>query len=264
MKNLRLAALAGLAALLAACASKPALGPAVVPTATVSASNFSDAKPHDWGGRAPKTYPVHGVDIARFQTSVDWQTARANGVNFAFIKATEGGDRVDPMFADHWRGAGQAGVARGAYHFYYFCRPAAEQAAWYIRNVPRSTGALPPVLDMEWNPFSPTCTLRPAPEVVRREAAIFMNILAEHYGQAPILYTTIDFYEQNQMWRLSGNDFWLRSVAAHPDDRYDGQEWTFWQYTGTGVAPGIAGRVDINVFNGGAGAWANWLARRVQ
>ncbi len=244
---------------LAACGGGPQLS-APVPAGVVTAPNFSDARPHPWDGRRPESYPVHGIDISRFQTRIDWPQARANGVNFAFIKATEGGDLFDPAFRDHWLGAARAGVQRGAYHFWYHCRPAAEQARWFIKHVPK--GGLPPVLDMEWTPFSPTCTIRKPAREIRAEAAEYMNLIAAHYGQQPILYTTVDFYRENEMWRLSGNEFWLRAVTAHPAERYEGQAWTFWQYTGTGLIPGISGAVDINVFNGSAATWAAWLARR--
>jgi lysozyme len=249
---------------LAACGSRapePARDRQVV---SVTSSNFTDADPIDWQGRAPESYPVHGIDLSRYQTAVDWPTARANGVNFAFVKATEGGDQVDPMFKVHWRGAGAAGVRRGAYHFFYHCRPAAEQARWYIRHVPRTKGALPPVLDMEWTPTSPTCTIRRDGETIRAEARVFIAAVTAHYGQRPILYTSVDFFEDNEMWRVAGAEFWLRSVAAHPRDVYDGQHWSFWQYTSTGKVPGIAGRVDINVFAGSQAAWGDWLAARVQ
>jgi lysozyme len=247
---------------LSACGGGRQSGP--IPAGEVTRPNFGDAKQHDWDGRAPLDYPVHGVDISRFQTQVDWQEARANGVSFAFIKATEGGDLADPSFKDHWRGAARAGVARGAYHFWYHCRPASEQARWFFKHVPRTAGALPPVLDMEWTPFSPTCTIRKPAAEIRANAAEFMNMLAAHYGQRPILYTTVDFYRENEMWRLSGMEFWLRSVTAHPAERYEGQAWTFWQYTGTGLVPGFTGKTDINVFNGSAAAWQQWLAARAQ
>ncbi|MBL9053394.1 MAG: glycoside hydrolase, partial [Tabrizicola sp.] len=149
-----------LALSLAACSGPRKDTAAPVPEVTVTSSNFTDSDPTDWPGKSPDRYPVHGIDLSRFQTSVDWATARANGVNFAYIKATEGGDLFDPMFKDHWRGAAVAGVKRGAYHFFYHCRPAAEQARWFIKHVPRTNGALPPVLDMEWTPTSPTCTIR--------------------------------------------------------------------------------------------------------
>jgi lysozyme len=249
--------------MLAACGTQRAPDrQGVGDTVTVTSSNFTDADPTNWTGRAPDRYPVHGIDLSRFQTSVDWPAARANGVNFAFIKATEGGDLLDPMFKDHWRGAGAAGVRRGAYHFFYHCRPAAEQARWFIKHVPKAPGALPPVLDMEWTPTSPTCTIRRDGDTIRAEARIFIAALTAHYGQRPIIYTTVDFYEDNEMWRVRGAEFWLRSVAAHPNDRYEGQNWSFWQYTSTGEVPGIAGKVDINVFAGSKAAWGDWLAQR--
>ena len=232
------------------------------PAAAITAPNFTDADPHSWQARAPQTYPVHGIDLSRFQTSVDWATARANGVNFAFIKATEGADRVDPMFADHWRGAGNAGIPRGAYHFFYHCGPAADQARWFIANVPRTRGALPPVLDMEWTPTSPTCRIRRDGATLRAEAAVFLDALQAHYGQRPIVYTSIDFYQDAELWKLGGTEFWLRSVAAHPSDLYGGQAWTFWQYTSSGRVPGIAGPVDINTFAGSKQAWTQWLLAR--
>ena len=98
----------------------------------------------------------------------------------AIIKATEGGDRVDEMFASHWRGAARAGVRRGAYHFFYHCRAPEEQAAWFFRHVPRRSGDLPPVIDMEWTPTSPTCTLRRDGATIRAEARIFMDIVERH------------------------------------------------------------------------------------
>jgi lysozyme len=229
---------------------------------SVTSSNFSDSDPTDWPGRSPDRYPVHGIDLSRFQTQVDWPTARTNGVNFAFIKATEGGDMVDPMFESHWHGAGAAGVRRGAYHFFYHCRPAAEQARWFIRHVPRERGALPPVLDLEWTPFSPTCTIRRDGATIREEARVFLDILERHYGQRPMIYTTVDFFQDTELWRLQGVEFWLRAVADHPHGVYDGKAWTFWQYTSTGIVPGIAGRVDINVFAGSKRAWADWLGGR--
>jgi len=226
------------------------------------APRFGDADPHAWGHVAPQHYPVHGIDVSKWQGAIDWAQVRASGVAFAFIKATEGGDVADERFAENWAAARAAGVPRGAYHFYYFCRPAAEQARWFAAHVPRDRGALPPVLDMEWNHLSRTCPHRPAPETVRAEMLAYKRAIAVHYGRWPIVYTTVDFYRDNELWRVEGTEFWLRSVAGHPSEVYPGQDWTFWQYTGTGVVPGIGGAADINVFGGTRGQWAQWLSRR--
>ena len=188
-------AIAGLAVFAVACTSAnyDLAGLAPQPGGRTSAPaqgpRFGDRDPHEWTGRAPWTYAVHGVDVAKYQNDIDWRALRQGGISFAFIKATEGGDRVDERFHQNWREAKAAGVPRGAYHFYYFCRPAHEQAAWFIRNVPRDPDALPPVLDMEWNPFSPTCRLRPPAAAVQAEMRTFLRIVERHYGRKPIIYT---------------------------------------------------------------------------
>jgi lysozyme len=224
-----------------------------------TARPFGDYAPVDFGPRGPQSYPVHGIDVARFQNEIDWRRVAASGVAFAFLKATEGGDLKDPQFDRNWQLAARHGIPRGAYHFYYFCTPPEVQAQWFIRHVPRRGRALPPVLDLEWNPFSPTCTLRPPGAEVRRQAEIFLDIVARHYGQRPILYTTPEVYAQTGIGRVQA-EFWLRSVAKPPDQVYPGQPWVFWQYTGTGVVPGVEGGVDLNVFRGSEGAWRRWLA----
>jgi len=237
--------------------------PSSAPSATsIYPPNFGDADPVDFSFRKPAHYPVHGIDAARFQKSSDWKIARANGVNFAWIKATEGGDLRDPMFHQHWRGARHAGIPTGAYHFYYFCTDAEVQARWFIQNVHKHKGMLPPVLDMEWNPFSPTCSKRPPAKVVRREARIFIAAIQAHYGQYPLVYTTPGFFKDNELHRLGTVEFWLRATAEHPTEAYANQKWRFWQYSGTGIVPGFEGATDLNLFNGSAADWRGWLAAR--
>jgi len=221
--------------------------------------HFEDSDAFDWTSRTPWTYPVHGIDVARYQGEIDWPAVRQANVSFAYIKATEGGDHLDAAFRENWRGAARAGLLRGAYHYFYFCRSAAQQARWFIRHLPNQAGMLPPVLDIEWTPRSPTCRLRPEPRKVRAEMKVFLQRIQKHYGKPQLVYTTPDFYHKNQLWRLHGVEFWLRSVADHPEDRYPGRRWTFWQYTGTGIVPGVEGHTDINAFSGTPEQWQAWL-----
>ncbi len=238
---------------------EPQSGYVAAAASLVTYPKFDDADPHEWEGRGPRSYPIHGLDISRWQEPVDWPVAKAAGVNFVFIKATEGGDFADPKFDLHRRGAQAAGVPWGAYHYYYFCRPAEEQARWFIRNVPKGAD-LPHVLDMEWTPHSRTCTLRPEGSKVRSEAKKFLDILEAHYGRRPVVYSTVDFYRDTEIGRLRGTEFWLRSVAGHPRKVYPGARWRFWQYTGTGLVPGVNGPVDINVFHDSPETWLRWKA----
>ncbi len=223
---------------------------------------YGDNDPHDWEGGTPWGYPIHGIDVARYQGDIDWRQVGAAGVSFAWIKATEGGDHLDPEFKSNWRAARRAGLRRGAYHFYYFCRSPEEQARWFIRNVPKEAGSLPPVLDIEWNHASPSCKRRPSGAEARHEAERFIQKIEQHYGRRPVVYTTVDFYRDTGIGQLQGGDFWLRSVAGHPEQVYPGAHWVFWQYTGTGSVPGIKGNVDLNAFAGSAENWLQWLGYR--
>lgn len=224
---------------------------------------FQDAHPINFGRQAPQHHTVHGVDVSRWQGQLDWPKLRAQGANFVYIKATDGGDHLDPMFHHNWKAAADAGLKRGAYHFFYWCRVASEQADWFIRNVPKVKGALPPVIDVEWNGQS-RCKKRPSREVVLEKMKVFMDRLEKHYGQRPVIYTAPDFYEDNLQGAFRDYPFWLRSVAAHPSEVYPGRPWVFWQYSGTGLSQGVDGKIDLNVFHGGEAAWNKWLNQNVR
>ncbi|MBN8943271.1 MAG: glycoside hydrolase family 25 protein [Rhizobiales bacterium] len=226
----------------------------------VHSRRFRDAKPINFGAASPRRLAVHGVDVSRWQGEIDWVKLRSQGANFAYIKATDGGDHLDPMFHRNWHAAEAAGLRRGAYHFFYWCRSASEQAAWFIRNVPRVEGALPPVIDVEWNGES-RCTRRPSREQVLEKMRVFMERLEAHYGQRPIIYTAPDFYRDNLRGAFQDYPFWLRAVAQHPSRVYPGRNWVFWQYSGSGLSHGVTGRIDLNVFHGDENAWRTWLAR---
>jgi lysozyme len=101
--------------------------------------------------------------------------------------------------------------------------------------------------------------LRPSAETVQREMRIFLNIVERHYGKKPIIYTSSDFFEDNRLHEFRDYPYWLRSVSGHPGDKYGEHPFTFWQYTGTGVVPGISGNADLNIFNGSESAWRKWV-----
>ena len=239
---------------------RPGAAEAAYANIVINERRFRDAKPINFGKASPKQLAVHGVDISRWQGDIDWQKLRGQGANFVYIKATDGGDHLDPMFRKNWRDAEKAGLKRGAYHFFYWCRTAREQADWFIRNVPKVKGALPPVIDVEWNGKS-SCKQRPSRENVLEKMQVFMDKLEAHYGQRPIIYTAPDFYADNLKGAFPNHPFWLRSVAAHPSKVYPGRDWVFWQYSGSGLSHGVEGRIDLNVFHGDESAWRSWLDR---
>ncbi|MDW6020319.1 GH25 family lysozyme [Mesorhizobium sp. BAC0120] len=246
-----------------AAPDKPTAASAAIEAGTINPRRFRDAKPINFGKRSPRHLAVHGVDVSRWQGEIDWPRLRSQGANFAYIKATDGGDHLDPMFKKNWRAAAGAGLKRGAYHFFYWCRTAGEQADWFIRNVPKVDDALPPVIDVEWNGDS-SCKRRPSRAKVLEKMQVFMDKLERHYGQRPIIYTSPDFYRENLDGAFLDYPFWVRSVAAHPSKLYPGRKWLFWQYSGSGLSHGVQGKIDLNVFHGTEAQWHAWANRRGQ
>jgi lysozyme len=217
-----------------------------------------DTKPHN-GVAAAHTMPIQGIDVSDWQGEIDWDAAREAGVSFTFIKATEGGDHLDPKFLDNWHAAGRAGIARGAYHFVYWCRPAHEQALRIMLNVPADSDALPPVLDVEWNSHSKTCPGRVARDTALAKIKIMLDAMEAHTGKRPIIYTDPKFHREILEGEFTDYHFWLRSVAAKPDVIYRERSWSFWQFTTTGSVPGVKGHVDRNSFNGTRSDWERVL-----
>jgi lysozyme len=247
LARLRRAALAGLTALaLASCASQTAYNAA------------ADAKPHPGVARA-HSHPIQGIDVSKWQGKIDWASVRSAGTEFAFIKATEGGDHVDERFMENWYGSKRAGVRRGAYHFMFWCRPANEQADWFRRTVPNDPDALPPVLDLEWNGSSRTCPKKLPRAVALEKIKVMLQEMEAHTGKRPIIYTDITFHRDVLEGELPEYPHWVRSTAAEPHERYPDRQWFMWQYTTTGRIPGIRGDVDRNAFYGGEAEWAKFL-----
>lgn len=132
----------------------------------------------------------YGVDVSSHQGEIDWNRVAGDDIDFAYIKATEGGDFTDDRFVANWDGAGRAGVDRGAYHFFTLCTPGDVQAAHFLSVVPEDGHALPPAVDLE---IAGNCRERPNREEVQRELDQFVHIVGAATGQRVILYVGDDF-----------------------------------------------------------------------
>ena len=208
----------------------------------------------------PRDYPVHGIDVSKFQGDIDWNAVASSGVKFAYIKATEGGDHLDDRFQANWQGSRDAGIPHGAYHFVYWCRPPMEEMAWFEQVAPVEQDALPPVLDVEATPTSRTCHRHLTQEAAIAEMKVMLEEMESHYGKRPIIYTTVDFYEAI----LSDGAFmdypiWVRSTKYHPTVKYGGRPWAFWQYQSDAYVSGIQPKVDRNAFFGTKAQWEAFL-----
>ncbi|CDX18964.1 Glycoside hydrolase family 25 [Mesorhizobium sp. ORS 3324] len=188
-------------------------------------------------------FPLRGIDVSHHQGKIDWQRVAADDVAFAIIKATEGGDHVDDTFATNLREARAAGLAVGAYHFFTFCRPGADQAKNFLSTVPRGEPLLPPVVDIE---FHGNCPRRPSPDELSAELLAFLGPVEAAYGKPAIIYIT-DEAAPTYSAHIAIRQRWLRAVAMPPKD----DDWVYWQYLDKGRVDGIEGDVDLNVLKGG-------------
>ena len=94
---------------------------------------------------------VVGVDVSEHQADVDMGMLMDQGMQFVYVKATEGSSHVDARFAENWTHAHEAGLPVGAYHFFSFDSPGADQARSFIATVGAlDAGDLIPVVDVEY------------------------------------------------------------------------------------------------------------------
>src|SRR5262245_36366915 len=201
-------------------------------------------------------YDVIGVDVSNHQGDINWPVLARTDIAFAYIKATEGGDFRDRRFQVNWDGAREAGLPRGAYHFFTQCRSGPDQVRNFIGLVPREPTALPPVLDVEH--VGPCRSGAQVANVVE-EIATALNMLEAHYGRRPLLYVTSEFDAAYLQGHFAGETFWARSLILPP--RFRSKQWLIWQYHNRGRRAGVTGPVDLNAFRGSRRQFEAFMAR---
>ena len=207
---------------------------------------FVDRKQPVWPeGHSPMGNSLLGVDVSRYQRKVDWEKVKANDVSFAFLKATEGAKLKDSYFERNWESTGEAGIIRGAYHFYLPHVKPDVQAKNFISTVALGPGDLPPVLDVEVRGKMPL-------NHFRGDLKEWLVKVERAYGSKPIIYTGYSFYKDYLEGYFDEYPLWIahynvKELALKRDER---TLLSFWQHTDKGVIDGIKGSVDCNIFYG--------------
>lgn len=193
-------------------------------------------------------YPVRGIDVSHHQGVIDWSEVAADDVRFAYLKASEGADYIDPRFTTNRRAAQAAGVQTGAYHFFTLCRSGADQARHFLAvSGPARATDLPPVVDLE---FGGNCAIRPDATTLQRELAVFVAIVEGDTGRRVVIYATDDFKAAYGAI-LPDRPPWVRSLFHPPA----AATWYLWQYHNAGHIRGIDGRIDLDVYCGDLDCW---------
>jgi lysozyme len=193
----------------------------------------------------PKVFNIRGVDVSHHQGNVDWKLVKAEGVDFAFIKATEGGDHRDNNFISNWKKAQKEGIVVGGYHYYSFCKSPEEQFVNLSNFIPKQNGTMPPAIDLE---YDNNCNGSVDVKVLRAELSVVIKKVKAFYGKYPILYCNEDFYDKYlAIPEFSNCTFWIRGTYKQPK-LSDGLDYDFWQFNAKGSMNGIKGFVDLNVY----------------
>jgi len=208
----------------------------------------------------PPGFSISGIDVsshdhARGKT-IDWAAEAANGLDFAYVKATEGFTYVNPYYGSDYAAAKRAGIFTGAYAY---GRPdlgdPIGQADHLVDTMQWTQDGLtlPPFLDMEW-PYGglkvPTC-YGLTPEQMVTWMRSFLERVEERIGVTPIIYTNVNWWNpctgKDSSFAAYGLD--ISSCKGSPPSVPGwGTNWTFWQYDIPDCGRG--GTRDYDVFHG--------------
>jgi lysozyme len=185
----------------------------------------------------------YGIDVSNHQGAIDWKQVAGDDISFAYIKATEGKDFTDKRFAENWKGAGDAGIRRGAYHFFTLCSPGAAQAANFLKALPDDRNALPPAVDLEYS----ACPRRPAAADFEKQLRAFVQAVEAKVGQ-PVLIYSLPVYEQSYPAdKTVDRERWERRQFRRPAPDGPQGGWRVWQASARAWIDGIDGFVDLDV-----------------
>jgi GH25 family lysozyme M1 (1,4-beta-N-acetylmuramidase) len=209
---------------------------------------------------AASTTRAKGLDVSNWNGAIRWGSVASSGYRFAFGKATEGTKYVDPTYGTNRNGSETAGLSFGGYHF---ARPAGgglggvtasaiAQADHFLAVATPQPGELPPVLDLE-----SAGTLSKT-----RLLAWTLAWLDEVYartGVQPFVYTSPLFWSRSVGNSTGAAEVGTRLWIAHwtskikplvPAQNWNGNGWTFWQWTNCVPVKGIKHCADADRMNG--------------
>jgi GH25 family lysozyme M1 (1,4-beta-N-acetylmuramidase) len=199
---------------------------------------------------------VPGIDVSHWQGSIDWAQVAGAGRRFAIAKATQGRANVDPQYGINKAGAELNGIVFGAYHFAdpdNTHNDALREADHFVDTAQLGPGNLIPVLDIER-----TGGLTQAK--VTAWILDWLDRVTERVGVRPMVYTSPNGWlnrtgDTTAVAAAGYTVLWVAhwGVAEPrlPAADWNGNGWTFWQYTSQGSVPGIIGNVDLDWYESG-------------
>ena len=180
-----------------------------------------------------------GIDISSHQGKIDWEKVSSDkDIRFVYIKATEGSTYRSPHYPDNITEARRSGLLVGSYHYLTTTSPIDRQFKNFSTFALKNIQDLIPMLDVEvrgnWSRSQ-----------LIDSVAKFCNLVERHYGVKPMLYSTMGFYNKNLTPHFNKYHLYIgRYSNEEPEINWEGK-YTIWQYSESGIIPGIDAYVDL-------------------
>ncbi|MBA4149389.1 MAG: hypothetical protein H0X66_14840 [Verrucomicrobia bacterium] len=216
-----------------------------------------------------------GIDVSRWQGTINWTQVRGSGIRFAWAQATRGLTSPNGNFVANMNNGKSAGVYMGAYHYAFPGNNSAQTEADYFWNLAgpyiKADGlTLMPMLDMEvWTGHVGASSYTQWANQWCN--AIIAKAAAKGVTVKPVIYTSAcmacNFNTGIAQWgafiaNYNGQNPSTGTPWSSCSNCNRWGTWHFWQYTDTGSVPGISGNVDRDMYNGSVTSLVNnWIAK---
>ena len=194
---------------------------------------------------APLDTHYDGIDVSDHQKRIDWaRVARDKKVKYVYIKATEGATYVSSLYRENLEQARKHGIKVGSYHFLRTGSRIQEQFDNFKNTVKKHEQDLLPLIDIEVRQGWTTQQLRDS-------LKLFADLVEEHYGCRPMIYTSSSFYDNFLGRAFNIYPLFIARYSAAEPSLKSGNDWVMWQFSEKGHIDGIGPCVDLSRFNKG-------------
>lgn len=185
-------------------------------------------------------YNMQGVDVSHYQGDVNFKEVERSGIEFVYVKATEGVKYVDPRYHTNVEKLLDTSLLTGAYHFFRPDDDVIDQANHFISRVSHGKHTLPPMLDVE---VSGTISRQELSSRVMQ----WLEYVEKKLQCRPVLFSNAGFWQQYLGPSFDKYIFWLSDYETSPKVPAGLTNWRIWQYSDTAKVKGISNNVDRNV-----------------
>lgn len=190
---------------------------------------------------------IHGIDMSHYQGEVFWEAVGENTkMAYVYLKATEGGDRIDHTYEQNIKLAHRHGLKVGSYHFFRPKTELAKQLKNFMTQCRPGQQDLIPMIDIETKGGLST-------EAFCDSLFKFLDMVEDAYKQKPLLYTGTNFYNRYLCGKLGDYKLMIAQYTTQEPILNDDKDFIIWQYTGKGHINGVNGYVDKSRFMGNHG-----------